>query len=81
MLSGCLLVAVMVCGCWGHAPRNPNLWECHCWDYQTNEAFKRLSKRPTTQPSVIAPTQAPLPANWPLFLKPEFWENGGWQKP
>lgn len=78
-LSRCvLLLLVCVCGIQAHTSMNP-LWECRCWDYYTNEALKRLNT-PTVKPTA-KPTTSPLPANWPEFLKPEFWEEEPWKNP
>jgi hypothetical protein len=57
-----------------HESANPMLWECHCWDYKSNEAFKRLTQRPTPRRRTREPTFSPLPENWPEFLKHGFWD-------
>ena len=54
----------------GHAIHN-RLWECQCWDYTV---FKRNTRTPTVQP-VVQPTHSPLPAAWPAFLKPGFFDR------
>jgi hypothetical protein len=70
----CVAILMYAFGVLAHQPGNPNLWECHCWDYTVNEAFKRLSPRPTPRPTV-----SPLPDDWPDFLKPSFWEQKPWR--